>query len=87
MFHRWRIDHAPFEGRWPAARWPVGREVHERLSVAVPGAVRDAEYTIRLRLQHKPLIPNFALRDFLFNEDSYTGTPCGRLRVSSQVRR
>ena len=40
---------------------------------------------IKLKVSRDPLIANFAVRDLLFNDDSYVGAGCSGIKVSKFV--
>jgi len=80
-FVRFRIELTPFGGVFEPDTWPIGRDIYESARVRLPTDLRDGDYRIEITLERAPLIANFGVRDFLFNDDSYRGVSCGTLRV------
>jgi hypothetical protein len=65
--------------------WPIGSRVAEDVTVDVPRGLRTGTYSVRLKLAEETLVPNNDIRDFLYDEDSYSGPTCGTLEVSSFI--
>jgi hypothetical protein len=86
-FHRFRIDRKPFEGYFPAQRWPDTGFCYENVDVRLPIGLDESVYDVQWRLEEETLLPNFALRDFVYNHDSYAGAPCVRMEVRRHVVR
>ncbi|MBP2680796.1 MAG: hypothetical protein H6Q78_659, partial [Candidatus Krumholzibacteriota bacterium] len=87
IFRRFRVDHEPFGGYLRVTEWPDDRTCYEEVDVHLPRALGEAVYEVRWQLAEESLLPNFAARDFLFNEDSYAGTPCAEVSVRRQIVR
>jgi len=87
IFRRFRVDHEPFGGYLAAQEWPDDRHCYEEIEVRLPRALGETVYEIQWQLVEEPLLPNFAFRDFLFNEDSYAGSPCTEVEVRRQLVR
>jgi hypothetical protein len=87
IFRRFRIDREPFDGYVAAWEWPDDRECYEEFDARLPSALGEAVYEVRWQLAEEPLLPNFAVRDFVFNEDSYAGAPCGEIEIRRQLVR
>ncbi len=86
-FHRFRIDRKPFEGYFPAQRWPDTGFCYENFDVRLPIGLDESVYDVQWRLEDETLLPNFSLRDFVYNDDSYAGAPCVKLEVRRHVVR
>jgi hypothetical protein len=80
-FTRFRVDHRPFEGLYAPDIWPVGSQVAEFIRIDLPSILEPGEYSIRLKLVQDTLIPNHSYRDFLYNEDSYSGPVCASIEI------
>lgn len=76
--------HVPFEGRYGVDLWPIGRPFFESFGVDLPPSLRPGTYTVRLSIERASLVPNFDLRDLLFNNDRLSGTACTTLKVATQ---
>lgn len=86
-FARYRIERKPFDGLYTAEMWPFGRDCWESFEVRLPGNLAEATYDVRVRLVQEPLVPNFAVRDFLYNEDSLSGPRCTQVNVTRFLTR
>ncbi|MFQ5511647.1 MAG: DUF6541 family protein [Candidatus Krumholzibacteriia bacterium] len=86
-FRRFRYDHVPFRGELTADMWPIEEEIYETIPLRLPTNLGEGLYDVELRLVHDTLIPNFALRDFVFNDDSYGGEVCAQLDVRRSLSR
>jgi hypothetical protein len=86
-FQRFRMDRKPFDGYFPAHRWPDVGFCYETFEVHLPVALDESVYEVQWQLVEETLLPNFSLRDFLFNDDSFEGTPCVELDVRREVVR
>ncbi len=87
IFRRFRVDHEPFGGYLRAREWPEDRICYEEIEVRLPRALAETVYEIRWQLAEESLLPNFAARDFLFNQDSYAGSPCAEISIRRQIVR
>ena len=81
---RYRFDHRPFGGVYTADQWPLGIEVTESVTLQLPEALAGTEYALQVKLTHETLIPNFSVRDIFYNDDHYSGYPCGELPVAGR---
>lgn len=84
---RFRIDRTPFEGRFRPEEWPEDADCYDVFEFRCPAAAVETTYEIEWRLVEEPLLPNFSVRDFIFNEDSYGGSPCTEIAVRRHVVR
>ena len=82
LFHRFRFDRKPFGGLLHESLWPLGGTVCETFELTLPTDLRESEYVLHLRLDHEPLVPNFALKDLFFNRDSYVAPACARISIT-----
>ena len=82
---RFRVDHPVFGGAYAPDLWPIGSQVAEELAVDLPRHLRTGTYWVRLKLSERTLVPNHGFRDFLYDEDGYSGPVCGSLVVSSFI--
>ncbi|MBI4721268.1 MAG: hypothetical protein HY770_08635, partial [Chitinivibrionia bacterium] len=84
---RYRTDRMPFDGLYPPDMWPLGAPAAEEVQVTLPPSLADGAYDIQLKLVEDSLLPNFSVRDFLYNEDSYSSVSCGRIDVKASLVR
>ena len=82
---RFRVDHPLFGGMYAPDIWPIGGQVVDELTVELPRHLRTGTYSVRLKLAERTLIPNNGIRDFLFDEDGFSGKVCGSLEVTSFI--
>lgn len=84
---RFRADHVPFEGFLGPELWPIGKEFYETFSMAVPRRAKLGTYRFELSFERAAFLPNFSLRDFVYNRDHYSGIACVELEITDQVVR
>jgi hypothetical protein len=84
---RYRFDHRPFMGDYPVDQWPLGVTFYESFDVKLPVALEPGTYVVEFRIEQESLLPNFTVRDFLYNRDHYSGTPCLEIEVTRQLVR
>lgn len=84
---RFRADHVPFEGFIDRSLWPIGIEFYETFALVVPRNVARGSYRVELSFERGGFLPNFAVSDFLYNRDHYSGVACAELEVADQVVR
>lgn len=87
VFRRFRLDRRPFGGLYLPWMWPFGLDVFETIEYRLPEAVDETTYQIQVNLTDEALIPNFSLRDLLYNDDHYAGVACGEITIRRQVSR
>lgn len=87
VFRRFRIDHRPFEGYFLPGQWRENEDCFEQFEIRLPVGLAEADYEVQWQLIEEPLLPNFSVRDFLFNDDSYVGNPCAAIEVRKHVVR
>lgn len=84
---RARVDHSPFGGVFAVDCWPVAVPFYERFRAKLPPGMAVGNYSVEFRVVQETLLPNFTVRDLLYNRDHYSGQACATLRVASQVER
>jgi hypothetical protein len=84
---RVRVDHSPFGGVFAVDCWPVAVPFYERFRAKLPPGMAVGNYSVEFRVVQETLLPNFTVRDLLYNRDHYSGQACATLRVASQVER
>lgn len=82
---RFRADCIPGHGVYDFDLWPVGFDLCETFAVVVPPGARPGRYDVRVALAYDTLVPNFHLRDLLYNRDHYSGAVCGSLTVVEKL--
>jgi hypothetical protein len=81
---RFRVDLKPGAGVFDPDLWPLGAELCERVTVVVPPHAVPGSYQVEVGVVRDSLLPNFDLRDLLYNRDHYSGTPCTTLVVGKR---
>jgi hypothetical protein len=84
---RFRADLAPGHGVYEPDLWPTGVGLCETFSLVVPSRARVGHYHVRLALAYDSLVPNFHLRDVLYNRDHYSGADCASFVVTTRATR
>jgi len=84
---RYRANHRPFGGIFQADRWPVGVVFYDFFEVKLPSTLEPGTYHVEFSIEQETLLPNFALRDFFYNRDHYSGTQCLEIEVAKQLVR
>ena len=84
---RFRVDHRPFGGLLAADRWPAAVMFYESFPVKLPATLEPGLYTVDISIARETRLPNFELRDFVFNQDQYSGTRCMKIEVTRQLER
>jgi hypothetical protein len=79
---RYRADVFPGHGLIEPDLWPIGTPLVETFGLRLPETLAPGEYAVQVKVSRRTLLPNFALRDVLFNRDHYSGEACATLRVS-----
>jgi hypothetical protein len=84
---RHRFNHRPFLGEYPIDQWPIGATFYESFDVKLPVWLEPGTYTVEFKIEQETMLPNFTVRDFVYNRDHYSGTPCLELEVTRQLVR
>ena len=82
---RLRADFVPGHSVYEPDLWPVGIDLCETFPVVIPGNARLGHYQVRLALADDSLVPNFHLRDLLYNRDHYSGEACTSFSVTDKM--
>jgi hypothetical protein len=78
---RFRADLRPGAGVFDPDLWALGAELCERVTVVVPPYAVPGRYRVEVAVVRDSLVPNFHLRDLVYNHDHYSGTACTSLVV------
>ncbi len=81
---RFRADAHPGRGVFEPDLWPMGTPLHETIPFVIPAHALPGHYQVEVGLVRDSLLPNFHVRDLLFNRDHYSGTPCGFIEVRAR---
>jgi len=78
-------DPATGHGVYDVDLWPVGFDLCGTFPVVVPPGARQGRYDVRVAVAYDTVVPNFHLRDILYNRDHYSGEACGSLSVVGKL--
>ncbi|UCH83859.1 MAG: hypothetical protein JSW50_15705 [Candidatus Latescibacterota bacterium] len=86
-FRRFRVSRRVFDGFYPVQAWPWTGDSYERFTVRLPTDLVETVYEVQCKVTEEALLPNFAFADFVYNDDSYVGTPCTHLEIKTFTTR
>ena len=69
------------------AEWPGSRDCFEVFDIRLPTDLNETNYEVQLQLVEEPLLPNYSIRDFLFNDDSRVGKACTEIEIKKYLVR
>jgi hypothetical protein len=78
--YRWRQSHLPASGVFPPPLWHDSVVV-DRAALPIPGWMRPGAYQVSVSIGREPVYPTYTLRDFLRDEDRYSGVVVGTIEV------
>ncbi len=78
--YRWRRPHLPAGGAFPPPMWGDSVIV-DRSHIPIPRWLEPGEYEITVSIGREPVYPTFTLRDFLRDDDRYSGITAGVIEV------
>ena len=81
---RWRLreSHRVVSGVFAPDEWKPRLVVLDSTAFAVPGNMAPGNYDVRVRMIREPHYPNTTLRDYLHDDDAFSGPVVGHVRVS-----
>jgi hypothetical protein len=80
--YRFRSDHNPVGSVYPPYRWTPGEVIVDEYPVRVPQDVAPGTYEIKIRMRAMPFSPNYYLRDFLCDDDVYSGVTAASIQIT-----
>ncbi len=78
---RVRTTHRPLDGVYAPDQWQPGEVVADRYTVELPANLASGPYDVRVRLVRVPHYQNTSLRDYLHDDDAFSGPVVGQLTV------
>jgi len=78
--YRWRQSHLPAAGAIPPPRWGSWI-VKDEVAFRVPPWMKPGVYEVTVSIGPESVYPNFALKDFLSDDDRYSGVTVGEVVV------
>jgi hypothetical protein len=82
---RFRADFIPGHAVYQADLWPTGFDLCETFTLVVPANARPGTYDVRVAVASDALVPNFHVRDLVYNRDHYSGRSCASFSVVGKV--
>jgi hypothetical protein len=82
---RFREDVRPGRGVYLPDLWPVGFDLCEAFRVVVPRNATLGAYRVEVAVEPETQVPNFHVRDLLYNHDHYSGLSCATFTVGDRV--
>ena len=74
------------DGVYAPDQWRPGEIIEDRYDVALPENLAPGAYDVRVKLVRTPHYPNTRLRDYLHDDDEFSGPIVGRLTVTGGAR-
>jgi hypothetical protein len=79
--HRARTMRNLLKGALPPEDWPAGARLADTADWTVPASLEEGSYDLEVALRRSPLVGDFHLKDFLSEEDSFSGVAVARITV------
>ncbi len=79
--YRFRSDHKILGGMLGPDTWPPGVLVKDEAEIGIPPDVAPGRYEVSVKLMDRAFIPNFSLRDYLYDDDLYAGVSVGSIVI------
>jgi hypothetical protein len=85
---RWRVRaaHRPLSGVFAPDLWTPGLVVEDSSALALPANLVPGGYVVRVRMIREPHYPNTSLRDYLHDDDAFSGPVVGRVTIEGRAR-
>jgi hypothetical protein len=82
--HRQRVDWIPTGGWIPPERWPPAYAVPDTVTITPRAPLRPGRYRVTIGVNRIPEMPNARLRDYLYNEDLFSGVAIDTITVTAR---
>lgn len=79
--YRFRADHMIQGGLFAPDAWRLGDLVQDDVRVTVPTDIAPGRYRVQAKMLRVANQPNHRLRDYFFDDDSYTGIDIGEVTI------
>ncbi len=79
--YRFRADHMIHGGLFAPDAWAEGEIVVDDVRIDIPTDIAEGRYRVRARMVRVANQPNYQLRDFFYDDDSYTGVEIGEVTI------
>ncbi len=79
-----RLDWIPTGNRLPPDRWTAGRAVADTVAIRPSCRLEPGRYTLRVTVNRLPHMPNYRLKDYLSDDDLYSGPAVDTLVVRAR---
>lgn len=79
--YRFRADHMIEGGLFAPDAWRMGDLVEDAVRIGVPGDIAPGRYRVEAKMLRVANQPNHRLRDYFFDDDTYTGVAIGEVTI------
>ena len=79
--YRFRADHMMQGGLFAPDAWALGDIVQDDVRVTVPTDIAPGRYRVQAKMLRVANQPNHRLRDYFFDDDTYTGVDIGEVTI------
>ncbi|HEX5132042.1 MAG TPA: hypothetical protein VFX92_06105, partial [Candidatus Krumholzibacteria bacterium] len=79
--YRFRADHMIHGGLFAPDSWEEGEIVVDNTRIDIPTDIAPGRYRVRAKMVRIANQPNYLLRDFFYDDDSYTGIEIGEVTI------
>jgi hypothetical protein len=79
--YRFRADHMIQGGLFAPDAWRMGDIVEDDVRIAVPTDIAPGRYRVEAKMLRVANQPNHLLRDYFFDDDSYSGVQIGEVTI------
>ncbi len=79
--YRFRADHMIQGGLFAPDAWRLGDLVQDDVRVTVPTDIAPGRYRVQAKMLRVANQPNHRLRDYFFDDDTYTGVDIGEVTI------
>ncbi len=79
--YRFRADHMIQGGLFAPDAWDMGDIVEDDVRITIPTDIAPGRYRVQAKMLRVANQPNHRLRDYFFDDDSYTGVDIGEVTI------
>ncbi len=79
--YRFRADHMIQGGLFAPDAWDLGDIVEDDVRLVIPSDIAPGRYRVQAKLLRIANQPNHQLRDYFFDDDTYTGVDIGEVTI------
>lgn len=79
--YRFRADHMIHGGLFAPDAWRMGDLIEDDVRISVPTDIAPGRYRVEAKMLRVANQPNHRLRDYFFDDDTYTGVEIGEVTI------